>query len=72
VARKQEAKVVESPMKAQKVVVTVRVEVLAVEVAPAMICKAMQQMADEVQEGKLVMADGDTVEWDTVHNDVEF
>jgi len=52
-------------MKATKVILTIKVEVLSVQSAPALLGKVIGSLQDEFQNGQLVADDGDTVTWST-------
>ncbi len=59
-------------MKTQKVLVTILVEVLSIDCVPALVAKAVDQISEEFESGKLSADDGDTVTWTTGRVKVEF
>ena len=59
-------------MKATKVKVTIEVEVLAIESAPALIANVAEQISLETEEGTLIKDDGDTVTWGVERTKVAF
>jgi len=59
-------------MKAQKVTITITVEVLAVEAATGLVNQALQRIDAEYEHGLLMANDGDTVRWETVRESIEF
>jgi hypothetical protein len=52
-------------MIANKITVTIVVEVLAVEVVPGLLEKAAEHISGEFHTGSLTASDGDTVTWST-------
>ena len=59
-------------MKANKVTLTVTVEVLHMDAAPAQLHEVAARIRDEFTSGQLVAEDGDTVTWKTETEPVEF
>lgn len=59
-------------MKANKVVVTIRIEMLSIDVLRTMLATVIEQVENEAESGALLMADGDQVEWLTERIPVEF
>jgi hypothetical protein len=59
-------------MKAKKMTVTITVEVLDLNVVPAMVDHAVEQIKSEYVDGELTATDGDTVSWKTESKEVEF
>ena len=59
-------------MKALKYTMTITVEVLAVESIPALLSEAAAAIANETPRGHVEKADGDSIFWDTVAEDVDF
>ena len=58
-------------MKANKVVVTIKVESLSIDVLPSLLMEVINQVKSEYENGKLEASDGDSVEWKTERNEVE-
>lgn len=52
-------------MKAHKVTVKIKIEVLSVDCVPAILQACSNQIQQEAVNGKLVMDDGDTIKWKT-------
>lgn len=52
-------------MKVRRITVTIEVQVLSIDAAPAMIRQAMDALEREATSGTLDMDDGDTVTWST-------
>ena len=59
-------------MKAQKVKISIEVEVLSVDVLKSMLAAAVDQIEREAESGMLRMSDGDEVSWSVIREDVEF
>ena len=59
-------------MKANKVTVTIKIEALSIDVLRGTLARVIQQVDEEVENGRLEMDDGDTVEWSTERKPVEF
>ena len=59
-------------MKAQKVTVTIVVEVLSIDVVSGLVPEALLHIDREHENGFLSSSDGDSVKWTTVREDVEF
>lgn len=59
-------------MKANKVTLTVTIEVLSIDAAPAQLYEVASRIRDEFVSGQLVAADGDTATWKTETEPVEF
>lgn len=59
-------------MKANKVVVTITVEVLHIDAAPALIQHVIAGLDNEFESGALCANDGDTVSWETERRQVTF
>jgi hypothetical protein len=59
-------------MKANKVTVTITVEVLDIDSAPASIHDCARAIHDQNPHGELTSVDGDTVKWETKTEEVEF
>ena len=59
-------------MKANKVTVKITVEALSIECLHTLLAKVIEQVREEYENGKLTADDGDTVEWETTREAVEF
>lgn len=59
-------------MKANKVTVIIRMESLSIDTLRGMLNQVADRVEDEAESGKLVMADGDQIEWTTGREIVEF
>lgn len=59
-------------MNATKHTITITVEVLSIDAAPALICDVNEQLRREVITGNLTYLDGDSVDWYTDSEPVEF
>jgi hypothetical protein len=59
-------------MKADKVIVTIKMESLSIDVLRGMLASVADRVDEEAESGKLVMADGDQIEWTTERTPVEF
>jgi len=57
-------------MKAQKVTLTLRVEVLHIEAARALILQAVEKIDESYEGGGLRADDGDAITWDTERQEV--
>jgi hypothetical protein len=53
-------------MKAQKIIATIRVEVLSMDTVPCMVKMAVDNILNEFESGELEADDGDAVYW-TIH-----
>lgn len=59
-------------MKANKVTVTITVELLSIDALGGIIWKAIDHIGNEHEEGKLIANDGDMVTWETKREEVQF
>ena len=59
-------------MKATKFTVTITMEALSMDTIRALAADAILRIEEENHNGKLVASDGDSVEWETIANDVDF
>jgi len=59
-------------MKADKVTVTLKVEVLHIDSVSSLLVEAANIIRHEYPNGKFTASDGDTVEWKTESTPVEF
>lgn len=59
-------------MKAEKVVVTIKVELLHIDALAGTVGRAVSQVDDGMECGHLAADDGDTVSWETTRTPVEF
>lgn len=59
-------------MKANKITVTITVEVLDINTVPAMVGHAVENIESEYVNGVLTATDGDQVKWETKSEKVEF
>lgn len=59
-------------MKANKVTLTITVEVLSIDAAPSLLSKIIGEIDNEFINGHLVADDGDTVTWTTQFEQVSF
>jgi hypothetical protein len=59
-------------MKANKITVTITVEVLSIDSVPGMLQEVVNQVDKEIECGMLFMGDGDQVEWNTERELVDF
>lgn len=59
-------------MKATKYTITITVEVLSMEAAPAIISQTANAIEGSMPEGSLTYDDGDAVSWKTESKNVEF
>ncbi len=60
-------------MKAKKIIVTIKVEVLEREVIPSMVEKMIQQTRyADCPAGMIRTNSGDQIDWETTHENVEF
>ena len=51
-------------MKANKITMTLKVEVLSMDSIPALLCDVANEIYQETVAGSLTKDDGDTVSWD--------
>jgi len=51
-------------MKANKITMTLKVEVLSMDSIPALLCDVANEIHQETVAGRLTKEDGDTVSWD--------
>jgi hypothetical protein len=58
-------------MKANKITVTVIVEVLSIDCVPGLLAQASEQINNEFHNGQLIADDGDTITWNTKSKPVE-
>ena len=59
-------------MKAEKVIVTIKFNLLSIDSVPAMISRIKQlQISDGVEDGSLRMSDSDEITWNTQKLPVE-
>lgn len=59
-------------MKATKVTVSIRAEVLSIDALPSLIAEMSELVRREAERGLVRMADGDQIEWVTERIEVEF
>lgn len=59
-------------MKANKVTLTVEIEVLHIDAAPTLLMKVANEISDEFTSGELTADDGDTARWSHKTEAVEF
>jgi len=59
-------------MKAIKFTVVIKVEVLSMDSIQTLICRMNEKIEETVYSGKLSFEDGDSIQWDTETNQVEF
>lgn len=59
-------------MQATKYTVTIKIEVLSTAVVPGITGQMLAQYRDEMINGKLIADDGDSIEWKTKAEGVEF
>lgn len=59
-------------MQANKFTVTVTMEVLSLDVAPALIMEVAKIMTDDNRTGSLLKEDGDCIKWATKSERVDF
>ena len=59
-------------MKAQKVVINIRIEGLSIDIIDAMVSEAVDRIKREYENGVLEANDGDKVEWQVTKTNVEF
>ena len=59
-------------MKANKVIVEIRVVTLDIDAAPALVLNALSQLKLQCENGRLEMSDGDNINWNTERVKVEF
>jgi len=59
-------------MKASKVIVTIRIEALSIDVLRGLLAEVAEHVDREIENGNLRMSDGDEVEWTTDRKEVEF
>ena len=52
-------------MKANKITMKITVEVLSIDSIPALLSSLEKYLYAEIQNGKMVMSDGDAVKWTT-------
>lgn len=57
-------------MKANKITVTIVIEVLSTDCVPSVAQRALENYSNEMHNGKLVADDGDTVTWKTESKEV--
>ena len=58
-------------MRANKFTITIQVEVLSPDSAPALFIQMADQFQQEFRTGSLTADDGDTITWNTVSTPVE-
>jgi len=59
-------------MQADKFTVTIKVEVLSIDVVPGLLIEVAKIMEDENKAGYLSKEDGDSIKWETVSEKVNF
>ena len=59
-------------MKATKHTITITVEVLSIDAAPAIINDMVDNLRQETIEGSIIKTDGDKVSWSTKSEKVDF
>ena len=59
-------------MEANKVTVTIKVEVLSIDTVAGLLQDVITQIMREFENGRLVANDGDLIEWDTKRENVKF
>jgi len=59
-------------MKAQKVMLSINMEGLSIDIARGMIADVLAQIDNGNESGMLRSNDGDEIRWDTTRKDVEF
>jgi hypothetical protein len=59
-------------MKADKVIVTIKMESLSIDTLRGMLSRVVDHVEGEVESGKLIMSDGDQIEWASARTHVEF
>ncbi len=60
-------------MKANKITVTIKMEMLHIDCVAALVQDAVRQIStDENHNGELIASDGDVVSWKTESKEVEF
>ena len=62
----------EIKMKANKVTVTIKAEMLSIDVLASLLMQVIKEVEEEKEKGKLVADDGDTVKWKTKRKAVKF
>lgn len=59
-------------MKANKVTIVIKGEMLSIDTLGGLLTRLNEQVRSEATSGKLVMDDGDEIEWTTTTKPVEF
>ena len=59
-------------MKARKVMITIEIEALSIDVLPHLLSKVVEQVDAEMVSGELNADDGDFVSWTTRYKEVTF
>lgn len=59
-------------MKAQKVVVVIKMEALSIDCLNSLVTQAIQNINNQYENGELSADDGDMITWSTQRTDVEF
>jgi len=59
-------------MKATKYIITLTMEMLSIDVVPSLLQKAILEISDEYNNGSLTAEDGDSIQWVTKQEPVEF
>ena len=59
-------------MKAEKVILTIKMEALSLDVAKGLVFKALDQVEKEFPNGELQADDGDSISWKVDREPVEF
>jgi len=59
-------------MRANKITFTVTIECLHKDCIPNLLCKVLENLEQEYQEGDLIAEDGDSVTWSIDQEEVNF
>jgi len=59
-------------MRAEKVTVTLQIDVLSIDSVPALLYEAAEHIRSEIEHAIITKSDGDTIDWDISRKPVEF
>lgn len=59
-------------MKANKVIVKIKIESLSIDTLRSLLMQVITQLEGEIENGRLIADDGDSVKWKTTRKEVKF
>lgn len=59
-------------MKASKVIVKIKIEALSIDTLRGLLMQVIAEVENEIENGKLIADDGDSVKWKTTRKKVKF